>query len=291
MYYKSERLKAGRTLKVDYHMHTKCSDGVLTVEQVIERALAESIEALAITDHDTVDGVARARALCGGKAVFCSGLEYTVGEKKFFGLDRPISIHLLGYEVRDEDKALNERLDIRRRDAEACFKRLCGELGYRGMPVVYGEIPISCGIVMQLCDVEAYIAKKYPQAPGLAQAVELIGEYSEYLTKENLTLEEAVDLTHKAGGVAVWAHPFCVYHKFQRMELSREEVSLVMDVLSDAGIDGIEADYLAFGEEDRRWLRKEAKKRQLFCTGGSDFHGSKSRNHMGIQISEILFSK
>lgn len=275
-------------MKVDYHVHTLCSDGVFTVEEVINMAISESIEQIAITDHDTLDSIIELKRI--NKEInFINGIEITCQERKFNGSINPLSIHLLGYNICEDNNYFKMLLDERRKKVKLCFESLCSELRQSGMSIFYNEIPISCGNVMQLSDIYNYLSKIYKSPSDLEVLRNLISNYETKLTMVNITVEDGIKAIHDAGGIAVWAHPFNIYRRFKKHELTNEEVINIMDELKYAGIDGIEADYLGFIESRRQWLREEAKSRELITTGGSDFHGSSRRGKMGIEISKIPF--
>ena len=83
-----------------------------------------------------------------------------------------------------------------------------------------------------------------------------------------------MDLIHDAGGKTVWAHPFCTYRRFHKIRMSREEILDALPEMKETGLDGLEADYLDFTEEERGLLRDIASRNGLITTAGSDFHGS-----------------
>lgn len=83
-------------MQVDLHMHSSCSDGTLSPAQVMERARQQGLEIAALTDHDTLAGIAAAGETCGGVKLL-TGLEITCAEQLWPGMDQPLSIHLLGY--------------------------------------------------------------------------------------------------------------------------------------------------------------------------------------------------
>ena len=77
--------------------------------------------------------------------------------------------------------------------------------------------------------------------------------------------------------------PFCVYQDLKKINIDENEVLDILNILAEIGVDGIEAQYLAFGEEKRTWLRTVAEKRNMIYTAGSDFHGSAGRDFMGME--------
>jgi hypothetical protein len=281
---KMEKRKEASDLKVDFHIHTLCSDGVYTVDEVFEKIMENGISRCSITDHDTIEGTKRARELSKNRAEFLSGLEITCAEMTVAGLPNPISIHLLGYGFDEDDPCLNKLLERRNALSRQVYEELAGELTGRGYPCRISDVPISCGIVLQLCDVLQYMREKYGT---LERDIELlIDSYNEKLTHANITAEEGIKAIHEAGGKAVWAHPFSVYHRFKKGRLSEKEVLASLTYLKSYGLDGLEAYYLDFSQEEREWLRERTEENGLIYTAGSDFHGSVGRDHMGVTIEE-----
>lgn len=270
-------------MKVDFHIHSLHSDGVYTVEQVVEILMQNNIQMFALTDHDTVDGVKQAKRLSKGKIKCISGIEFTCKEIPIETLQKSFSIHLLGYGFDEESPNLKKALQSRKENAESVYCELCKELTALGYAVQVEEIPISCGNVLQLCDVTGYIQKQYSCVSN--NAFEKINAYAPKLDSVNLSAEQAVGLIHDAGGKAIWAHPFCVYHNFEKQSLSQKEVTETLETLQKIGIDGLEAFYRSFEKEKQDWLFQMANSKKMIYTAGSDFHGSKGRDAMGVSIS------
>lgn len=266
---------------VDYHVHSLCSDGVYTVKEVVEMLLRRQVSFFALTDHDTVEGIAEARKLSRNKINFVSGIEFTCREMQIVPMDKWYSIHLLGYDFDENNVQLLGALHERKEKVISIFENLCKELTAAGYSVSIDKIPISCGNVLQLCDVAAYIAETYPNVPE--DIFKSIENYTEKLKNVNISAEDAVRYIHNAGGRAVWAHPFCVYQDLKKINIDENEVLDILNILAEIGVDGIEAQYLAFGEEKRTWLRTVAENRDMIYTAGSDFHGSVGRDFMGME--------
>lgn len=283
-------------MKVDYHIHTKHSDGFFSVQEVLHQAKLERIQSIAITDHDTLAGIPSAKANISEAMEYITGIEITCAEFQFAEHKPAWSIHLLGYGFDETDKPLNELLQKRAEASRNVYLRLLKDLQAYGMHLELAEIPISCGCVLQLCDVANYLKQKYPsiEEPPLR----LVDSYALNLTRANLTFEEGIRAIHQAGGKAVWAHPFDVYHKFHKTSLTQEEILITLQTLQQAGLDGLETNYLWFSAKQQEWLWKTAKENGLYCTAGSDFHAPVGRNKMGVdaqaqpeEIHKLLTSR
>lgn len=269
-------------MRVDYHIHTEHSDGFFSVEEVLEKAKLERIQSIAITDHDTLSGIRSAKEHIFQDMEYITGVEITCSEFQFAEHKPAWSIHLLGYGFDETDKPLNELLQKRAEASRNVYLHLLKDLQAFGLHLELAEIPISCGCVLQLCDVTNYLKQKYPsiEEPPLR----LVDSYALDLTRANLTFEEGIRAIHQAGGKAVWAHPFDVYHKFRKTSLTQEEILITLQTLQEAGLDGLEANYLWFSAKQQEWLWKTAKENGLRCTAGSDFHAPVGRNKMGVDV-------
>lgn len=274
-------------MKVDYHMHTLCSDGVYEVETVIDMAINAGISALAVTDHDTISGIARARQCCTGRVGYITGTEITCAEHSFSGLPHPASIHLLGYGFDETDSVLSNLFSSRQARVTAVYQELMNALCALGYPVTVSDIPISCGNVLQLCDVASHVSNTFSLADD--RALRLIDSYTPKLTEANITIEKAITAIHHAGGKAVWAHPYHVYCHFHKSRLLRQEVSAALEELISLGIDGLETEYPAFSDTEKEYLNSLAAAHGLITTAGSDFHGSAGRNRMGMDVTQNSF--
>lgn len=269
-------------MKVDYHIHSLYSDGVYTVKEIVEMLIQREIQVFSLTDHDTLGGIREGRKLSKNKIEFVSGIEFTCQERKMVQAGKIFSIHLLGYNFDEDNLPLARTLNTRAKKVICIYENLCRELTSSGYAVIRDEIPISCGNVLQLCDVASYIQKKYSDVPK--KILEVIESYAAKLNDVNITVEEAIKLIHNAGGKAVWAHPFCVYKDFRKSSIDKKEVVETLDALLKIGVDGLEAHYLAFSVGQRKWLQTLAENRNMIYTAGSDFHGSIGRDYMGIEI-------
>ena len=184
-------------MKVDYHMHTLCSDGICEVETVVDMAVNCGILAMAVTDHDTLSGIGRARQRCLGRIRYVTGTEITCAEQLWGSLPTSQSIHLLGYER-----------------TEAVYQELEEAVTASGYPIRIPDVPRSCGNVLQLRDVMAHVRAAYPAVSE--EAAELVDSYAKALTEANITVEDGIAAIHHAGGKAVWAHPYNCYRHFQK---------------------------------------------------------------------------
>lgn len=269
-------------MKVECHAHSNNSDGGYSVEELVKKVIDKNIEVFALTDHDTIAGVKLARKLCKDKIKFVSGVEFTTREMFVNSIKNQFCIHLLGYNFDENNTKLIYELNKRNKNADKAFERLCKDLSRKGYYVRIGDIKRSWGNILQLCDVKDHIIKKYNCTDE--SIFNMIESYKAELDRQNIPVKKAIDLIHYAGGKAVWAHPFCVYEKYHKSIKTKDEVKIILNYLKKLGLDGIEAHYYDFEEEQRQWLYELSKSENLIYTAGSDFHGIYGRDNLGVEI-------
>lgn len=258
---------------IDLHVHSTCSDGTNTPAELITLAINAGLSAIALTDHDTTDGIrsaqAAATALPAGTLRIIPGVELSAAYK-----DR--DIHILGLFIDPENAALSHALttarENRRQRNLAMLQRLC-DAGY---PLKEEELQngsdASC--IGRMHFANAIVARGY--AKDTAEVFQrFIGTDSPYyVPREFITPQDAISLIHSAGGLAILAHPL-LYH------LERSELEQLMHRLKDYGLSGLEAIYTTNSNEDEQYLRTFASRNNLLISGGSDYHGS-NKPHISI---------
>ncbi len=241
--------------RADLHVHTTFSDGAYTPAQVVELALRSGLAAVAVTDHDTLDGAAPAAAAAEGTGVeVVPGAEITA---EYRGRE----LHLLAYFVRPDD-ALCAALCRLREHRAGRFREMVERLRGLGVSVDEEGVPAPPGSVLGRRNL-AELLVKARKAGSVREA------FSRYLNdgsgvvvpKLRLPVAEAVALVRRAGGVAAWAHP--------PYDCDRESLA----ELSGLGLGAVEVDYPSHRPSRQRELRALASVLGLAVTGGSDCHG------------------
>ena len=246
----------------DLHMHTNHSDGTLNPVELARLAKAQNLDAIALTDHDTVTGLAELVV-----EVNKLGIEAIPGVElsaNFF----PGTLHILGYGF-DPQGPIRQKLEQFQKSRAERNPQLLEKLKTLGMPLTLEEVQKLSG------------AKNQIGRPHIAKAMEIKGyvaSYEEafdkfltkggpaYIRKAGLTAKECIDLIHESGGVAVIAHP--IQMKLQKMELHEKLKELV-----DMGMDGLEVIHPDHSPENQDFFIRLADELGLLPTGGSDFHG------------------
>jgi predicted metal-dependent phosphoesterase TrpH len=249
----ARRPAAGRA---DLHLHSTHSDGSYTPAQVVELARRSGLGAVALTDHDTLSGLAEARAAAGSAVEVIAGAEITC---EFRGKE----LHLLAYFVRPEDAALTAAL---RRLCEHRRRRFWDMVeGLRGHGVSFAEEELkaqaaACSLGRRHL---AELLVKARRAGSVREAfVRYLGDGGRVARpKLRLPVGQALALVRGAGGVAAWAHP--------PYDCTREALAELLGL----GLAAVEAEHPATRPSRARQLRAWARELGLAVTGGSDCHG------------------
>lgn len=250
----------------DLHLHTQFSDGTFTPEELVLHAQQHGLACIALTDHDTVEGCARAAAACAKvKMEFITGAELTAEHKD-------IEVHIIGYFLDTESRALLERIAQFQAVRQRRIHEMVAALNKLGVP-----LKVEAVFALANC--------KSPGRPHVARALvkeRLIGNLDEafekylkkgrpaWVPKTKMSALESIELIHQAGGLAVMAHP----------GLNRTDE--IIPVLVDAGLDGIECFHTKHSTVMSERYLEIAEKYRLLVTGGSDCHGySKNKPLIG----------
>jgi len=252
----------------DLQSHSTCSDGALVPADVVARAHEAGVELLALTDHDTVDGVddaLRAARPVGVRLVPASELSALDGERE--------DVHVLGYRIDHHAPALAAALEEFRADRLARGRRMADalrELGWELDLPERGKRPLGRPHVAEAAFSHPANAERVA-AEGLANPSALLEAYlvpgrSAYRRRTRPTVAEAIEVIHGAGGVAVWAHPF--------WDLADDaEVLATIDRFAALGLDGVEAFYVTHTCSQARLIADRCDQLGLLTTGSADFHG------------------
>lgn len=254
---------------IDLHTHSTCSDGTLTPSEVIKLAKEKGLSAIALTDHDTVDGLSEAIAT--GKEI---GIEVITGIE--FSVAADTEMHLLGLDFNIDCPAITEILDemIIQRDLRN-YKviELLGKLGIR--------ITIDDILAESTSKVtgRSQIAKAMLKKGYVSSIKEAFDKYLSFgkpafVERSTLSPEDAIRIIHESGGKAFLAH-------LNQTGKTDKELYELLTHLKKCGLDGIEGYYTEYTEDMNFRYRKMAEDIGLMLSGGSDFHGT---NKDGYEI-------
>lgn len=287
--------------QIDLHMHTNKSDGALTPKQIIDEAVKANLQAISITDHDTIDAYTDETM----KYAKEQGIKLIVGVEISTKSDR-CGIHVLGYNFDLNNEEFKQKLDkIRnaRHDYLKAVAKKLEELNYKINVEELDKIKsvtkahISKDIIENEENKEELL-KQFGHIPNKGEFIETIMNENcpAYVQKVTVTPEAAAVMIRKAGGKVVLAHPVA-YANEDNMTV--EEVQQLINKMKP---DGLETYYIytnrnnEYINEIDKWL-KLAKDNNLFSTIGSDFH-IKDGHHaeigmrnVGVQLEEETIKK
>jgi 3',5'-nucleoside bisphosphate phosphatase len=259
---------------IDLHIHSSASDGTLSPVEIIRRAKSLNLSAIAITDHDTLKGTAMAGRIERPTDLhLLSGIEISAAPPAGYGI--PGSLHILGYGIDPDDKALDDALMLMRAARDDRTPRVLRAL--KGL-----------GIEISTAEVAAKVGDSIAGRPHIAQVlmdkgvVDSIDEaFDRYLgkgkpayqDKERLSSAETIALIQGAGGIAILAHPGLV-------ETTEPERKRLIAELCELGLGGLEAYYPDHSAHDTAGFEALAGQHGLKLSGGTDFHGE---NTPGVQ--------
>jgi len=256
--------------QVDLHIHSTASDGTLTPSEVVHSALELGLEAIALTDHDTVSGIEEALLAAKG-----TGLEVIPGveinSEGEWG-----DLHFLGYYIDPQNPFLRERLQAMRDARLGRARRMLEILAQLGMPLEWEEVRALAGgeSVGRPHVARALALRGYVSSPQEAFDRYIGNGGPAYVPRLRLTPAEVIEAIHRAGGVAVLAHP------------AHSGVIERIGEFVELGLEGLEVYYPEHSPEDVETLLRLCRQYGLIATGGSDFHSP--HHEEGAPMGSVL---
>lgn len=244
-------------LRADLHLHSTASDGLLSPTQLVAQVRDAGLSMMALTDHDTIAGVAEAAAACEEAGIaFIPGTELSVG----VGV---VEVHMLAYGFNPADPTMQAMLDAfeQRRigRAEAMIEKL-NELGVAlSMGAVRAEA--AGAIIARPHLAQALVTAGYSTSVRHAFDQYLSNRGPAYVRKPTLDARRAIEVVHAAGGVTVLAHP------------GHWMSDRTIHALFHGGLDGLEVIHPSHDANLQEFYRRTASDYGLLPSGGSDFHG------------------
>jgi hypothetical protein len=257
---------------VDLHIHSTSSDGIFKPAELVKIAAEAKLVAIAIADHDSVDGIDEALAAAAPLGItVIPAVELSVEYSKYR------DVHILGYWINHKDPAFAGMLELFRETRESRGLKVIERINLKLADE--GKKPIESSRVMALAEGalgRPHIARILIEKGYSANMQDAFTNYLSpcNVPKEYLPFEEAVREIIRIGGVPVLAHP-------QSITRSREELVSIIGDMSKKGLGGIEIINTMGYEGDEGFLRQLANFYGLAVTGGSDFHGTEDGLCMG----------
>lgn len=247
------------TKRADLHVHTSASDGIFNPSQVICLAKQHDINTIAITDHDTMDGLDE--AIYAGKVM---GVEVIPGIE--ISADFESEMHILGYYIERKNYKLCEFIKDNKKKRKAEMIRAINNLIHIGIKLNLREIKKEYGKISIGTIINTMIKLKYISNQQEGYDLYFGKGKIAYVGGVKLNPYRCIKLIKDAGGISVLAH-------LHRISTDSEKIASIVQDLKEHGLDGLECYYPTYTEMIQEQLVFLAKRNKLVITGGSDFHG------------------
>ena len=251
---------------IDLHTHSTASDGTYTPAQLMEYAHARNINAIALTDHDSIDGIIEAQKKARELSMeFIPGIELSIqwptGE-----------FHLLGLGLQSPSKELLGAIDFLRQERDNRNIKMAQKLQEQGIAITYEEVVEKAGTKTIG---RPHFASVMIEKGFIRQRQQAFDQYFAkgrpcYVERTGLDLEDAVKAIKTSGGIPVQAHPLSMYVSWGKMEDTMIDIQM-------HGVEGLEAWHPGTRVSEAYRLEELARKLGMTATAGSDFHGEKVR--------------
>jgi len=256
--------------RIDLHTHSLCSDGAQTPADVVRTAHAAGLAAIALSDHDCIEGVQT--AIDTGKML---GVEVIPAVE--LSAQSETELHILGYFIDIHNKKLNDAMAYALQVRDQRQEETCRKLNEQGFDITMEELREEAHGNPVLCRAhfaQIMVRKGYAESVKDAFSRYLsVGCYA-YSNRQALTAQEAVSLIREAGGIAVAAH----LHLIKKPD---DELREYLKSLIPYGLDGVEGYYTDYTPDMEQRYRAMAKELGLVISGGTDYHGA-NKPHISI---------
>lgn len=263
--------------QVDLHTHTTKSDGTFTPSELVDYAIEKGLTAVAITDHDTTEGLdealshAAALRKQGKPSVeVIPGIEFST---EYEGKD----VHIVGLFISYHAPAFQSHLDAFVASRINRNIKMCERLQAADIDITYEKLQTeNPGAVITRAHYAAYLLT-HGYVKSRQEAFDrYLGDHTKYFVpREKVTPAQAVQLILAADGIPILAHP-PLYH------MGNERLDKLVASLKETGLMGIEAVYSTYTNQDEQNMCRLAEKYDLLLSGGSDFHGD---NKPGLDLA------
>ena len=261
---------------IDLHTHTCKSDGSYTPTELVDYAIEKNLAAVAITDHDSIEGldeaVAHAAALKerGLPSVeVIPGIEFSTKYEKQ-------DVHIVGLYISYDGQAFQDALGGFVDSRINRNRKMCANLQGAGIDITYEKLlAMYPDAVITRAHYASYLLENGYVKSRQDAFARYLGDHTKYFVpREKVTPSQAVELILKADGVPILAHP-PLYH------MGNERLDTLVSSLKADGLMGIEVFYSTYSNQDMRDMQRLADKYNLLASGGSDFHGA---NKPGLDL-------
>lgn len=261
---------------IDLHTHTCKSDGSYTPTELVDYAIEKNLAAVAITDHDSIEGLDEALAHASDlkkrglpSVEVVPGIEFST---KYHKQD----VHIVGLYISYGEKAFQDALCGFVDSRVSRNMKMCENLQGAGIDITYDKLlhMYPEAVITRAHYASYLLAHGYVKSRQDAFA-RYLGDHTKYFVpREKVTPSQAVELILKAGGVPILAHP-PLYH------MGNDRLEALVSSLKADGLMGIEVFYSTYTNQDVRDMQRLANQYGLLVSGGSDFHGA---NKPGLDL-------
>ncbi len=264
-------------MRIDLHAHSNVSDGTDTPAELVVAAHEAGLDVVALTDHDTFDGLDR--AVAAGRE---HGVEVVRG-MELSCMREGQSVHLLAYGADPEAAALAQEMVRVREGRTGRLRPVLDLLAGLGVPVTEEEVMAQVGSSPSVG--RPHIADALVAAGWVADRTEAFDRFladggPAHVGRYAIEVGHGIDLVHAAGGVAVIAHPW------GRGRAALLPADYLTELVERHGLDGIEVDHQDHDAETRTELRALAERLGVLGTGSSDYHGTGKTDHgLGVNTT------
>lgn len=264
-------------MRIDLHTHSNVSDGTDTPAELVVAAAEAGLDVVALTDHDTFDGLDRAVA---------AGHEHGVEVVRGMELScsrQGQSVHLLAYGVDPEAAALAEEMVRVREGRSGRLRPVLDLLAGLGVPITEEAVLAQVGSSPSVG--RPHIADALVAAGWVADRTEAFDRFladggPAHVGRYAIDVEHGIDLVHAAGGVAVIAHPW------GRGRAELLPAAYLTELVEEHGLDGVEVDHQDHDADARAALRALVERLGVLGTGSSDYHGTGKTDHdLGVNTT------
>ena len=262
-------------MRVDLHSHSTASDGRLTPAELVRRAVAQRVDVLALTDHDTVAGIGEAEAVIAAENLpvrLIHGIELSTSWDA-------LEIHVVGLHINAESAELMATIASQEAARVARGIEMGRRLAKQRIEGAYeGALALANGASLT----RAHFARYLLEAGHCANLQKAFDHYigrggKAYVPHQWMSIAEAIQVIHAAGGLAVLAHP-------GRYKLSTKWLKRLLQLFKEAGGDAMEVSLPQQSPQERANLGLWCREHQLLASVGSDFHAPTSWQELGRNL-------
>ena len=255
---------------IDLHTHSNFSDGTDSPAELINKALAAGVKVIALTDHDSVAGIAQA------SAALRPGISLVPGAEISCQSEDGVSVHMLGLLFDTANQDLISTMEKTRENRHGRMQRIIEKINEAGIEISINDVlaELADGATLgrpHLAD--ALVKKGVVKSRDEAFSQMLHNKSKYYVAHYSPTPAEAIKLIKAAGGVAIIAHPMASH---RGRTISYESFG---DLIT-AGLDGVEVDHRDHSPDEKNALIELARENNLVMTGASDYHGNGKLNQL-----------